>query len=134
MAMLVDTNVILDVAFDDPVWADWSEARLAESQPDGLFINPVIYAELCAGAETLEEVEQILGAMKLGMLEVSRPGLFLAAKAFLRYRQSGGTKASPLADFFMGGQAEALGWAILTRDSTRYRNYFPNVRLVTPET
>lgn len=132
MPLIVDTNLILDVATDDPVWGEWSDAQLTKHQEKGLIVNPVIYAELCAGAEKVSEVDALLRGLELEFRELTREALFLAAKAFLRYRRSGGTKTSPLPDFFIGAQAGDLGIGILTRDPGRYRTYFPGVELVTP--
>lgn len=132
MPVLVDSNVILDITSDDPVWADWSDAQVTAHQRKGLMVNPIIYAELCAGAGEASEVDRVLSDLKLGYREFSRAALFLAAKAFLQYRRHGGGKTTPLPDFLIGGQAEALGIPILTRDRGRYQTYFPNVPLICP--
>ncbi len=133
MPILVDTNVILDIAFNDPNWADWADKQINRHQPDGLFINPVIYAELCAGAHNTDEVDEILTPLKIAVIEFQKASLFLAAKAFVQYRQRGGNRTSPLADFFIGAQADVLQTPILTRDTSRYQTYFPKVQLITPE-
>lgn len=57
---------------------------------------------------------------------------FLAGKSFLAYPQRGGTKRSPLPDFFIGAHAAIAGYQLLTRDATRYRIYFPKLRLIAP--
>jgi len=129
---LVDSNLILDVATDDPVWGEWSDAQLTKYQKRGLLVNPVIYAELCAGADEISEVDALLTELKLELRELTRSALFSAAKAFLEYRRRGGVKTTPLPDFFIGAQAESLGIAIITRDPARYRTYFPKVKLITP--
>ena len=67
------------------------------------------------------------------MLEVPRPALFLAGKAFVRYRRQGGIKNNVLADFFIGAHAAVSRYPVLTRDSRRYGAYFPSVTLITPE-
>ena len=67
------------------------------------------------------------------MIEIPKPALFLAGKAFVQYRRSGGVKNNVLGDFFIGAHAAVSGLSILTRDSRRYKNYFPHVRLVAPE-
>ena len=59
MAILVDTNVIADVLYNDPVWGDWSSEQLARHF-DPLLINPLIYAELCYGASAPEDVSAIM--------------------------------------------------------------------------
>jgi len=132
MPFLVDTSLILDVATDDPVWGEWSDAQLTKHQKDGLLVNPVIYAELCAGADQSSEVDVLLKELKLEFRELTREALFLAAKAFLRYRRRGGTKTLPLPDFFIGAQAESLGIALITRDPARFGTYFPKVKLIVP--
>jgi len=65
-------------------------------------------------------------------ITLPRPALFLAGKAFARYRKRGGTKHNVLADFFIGAHAAVSGAWLLTRDARRYRNYFPSVGLITP--
>lgn len=132
MGRILDSNVILDVATDDPVWGAWSDAQISRYQKDGLLINPVIYAELCAGAESMHEVDHLIEPLDLKFEELPREALFLAAKAFLLYRRNGGTKVLPLPDFFIGAHAESLGIAIITRDPSRYETYFPKVKLIKP--
>ena len=132
--MLVDTNVLVDVLEDDPAWAEWSLRQLrAQAQVHDLFINPVIYAELSLAFDSVEAIDDAVGRMELGFEELPRPALFLAGRAFLKYRREGGTKANVLADFFIGAHAAVLGCGILTRDGRRYRNYFPRVALVEPD-
>ena len=132
MPILVDSNVILDVTSDDPVWSGWSDAQITRHQGAGLMINAVIYAELCAGASTVAAVNQVLVQLKLELRELSREAFFLAAQTFLKYRRQGGTKTSTLPDFFIGAQAEVLGIPLLTRDQARYKTYFPTVPLICP--
>ncbi len=134
MPVLVDSNVILDVVYDDVSWGDWSDREMNRYRAEGLFINPVIYAELCAGAESPAEVDQIMTALSIQFVELPRQALFLAAKAFVKYQQRGGVQTSPLADFFIGAQADVLASPILTRDISRYKTYFPDVALIYPDT
>ncbi len=63
---------------------------------------------------------------------MSRHALFLAGKAFQQYRSHGGPRLGVLPDFFIGAHAQVMGWTILTRDTRRYRTYFPTVPLITP--
>lgn len=129
--VLVDTNVILDVVEDDPHWADWSQEQMSRLV-GRITVNPLIYTELCYTAPTMENVEHMLSSLGLDFAEMPREALYLAAQAFKAYRQRGGTKTAPLADFFIGAHATAMGIPILTRDPTRYRSYFPDVELITP--
>jgi predicted nucleic acid-binding protein len=132
--LLVDTNVLVDVLEDDPEWADWSIGQLrAQSQIHRLAINPIIYAELSLTFSTVEALDRAIEDLDLTMIEIPRPALFLASKAFVRYRRLGGTKQNVLADFFIGAHAAVSGYPVLTRDTARYATYFPTLSLVTPE-
>ncbi len=132
--MLVDTNVLVDVLANDPEWADWSIGQLrAQARVHCLAINPVIYAELALTFSTVEALDEALAGMELPVLDIPRPALFLAGKAFARYRKAGGLKNSVLSDFFIGAHAAVAGLPLLTRDVRRYATYFPTVRLVTPQ-
>jgi predicted nucleic acid-binding protein len=130
---LVDTNVLFDVVTDDPIWADWSarQLRIASAQ-ETLIVNPVVYAEFSVGYDRAGEVDVALEAAGVELVEIPRPALFLAGKAFQAYRARGGTRTGVLSDFFIGAHAVVEGIALLTRDVRRYRSYFPAISLITP--
>ncbi|HWS66593.1 MAG TPA: type II toxin-antitoxin system VapC family toxin [Steroidobacteraceae bacterium] len=131
--VLVDTNVLLDVLQEDPRWAAWSQDRLeAASAGDTLAINPIIYSELSMAFARIEELEAVIVDAALTIEAIPREALFLAGKAFLRYRRSRGTKLSVLPDFYIGAHAAVMQWPILTRDVSRYQTYYPTVPLITP--
>jgi len=133
--MLVDTNVLVDVLENDPEWADWSISQLrAQAQIHRLVVNPVIYAELSLTFSTVEALDDALDALQIPVIDMPRPALFLAGKAFAKYRRQGGTKGNVLADFFIGAHAAVAGLPVLTRDARRYMGYFPTVMLVVPAT
>lgn len=131
--LLVDTNVLVDVLEDDPEWAEWSISQLrAQSKIHRLAINPIIYSEMSLTFSTVEVLDQILDELGLVMVEIPRPALFLAGKAFVRYRRQGGSKSNVLGDFFIGAHAAVSGYTVLTRDIRRYTSYFPSVILIAP--
>ena len=132
--MLVDTNILVDVLENDQEWADWSISQLqSQSKVHRLVINPIIYSELSLTFSTVEALDQVLSSMELRMLEIPKPALFLAGKAFVHYRRKGGIKSNVLGDFFIGAHAAVSNLPVLTRDTRRYKNYFPSVKLVAPE-
>lgn len=131
--LIVDTNILVDVLQDDAQWGEWSISQLrAQSKVHELVINPVIYSELSLMFEALEALDDAIDRMELRFQELPRASLFLAGKAFVRYRRDGGKKQNVLADFFIGAHAAVQRCAILTRDVRRYRSYFPTVILLTP--
>ncbi|PWC63071.1 DNA-binding protein [Azospirillum sp. TSH7] len=131
---LVDTNVLLDLVTNDPVWADWSIRQLDDAAVKGpLIINDVVYAELSVGFDRIEDLDDLLDEAGIAMEELPREALFLAGKAYRRYRTAGGARSGVLPDFFIGAHAAVLGLPLLTRDAKRYRSYFPSVVLMAPE-
>jgi predicted nucleic acid-binding protein len=131
--ILIDTNVLLDLVTDDPEWSEWSLARLEEAALAGpLLINDIVYAEVSIRYERIEDLDAMLGDARIEIAPMLRPALFLAGKAFRRYRAAGGTRTGVLPDFFIGAHAAVAGWPLLTRDAGRYRNYFPKLKLIAP--
>ena len=132
--VLVDSNVLLDVVTDDPGWGSWSQAALERAGDQSiLVINALVYAEVSIGFETVESLEDALPPHLYRREELPWEAAFLAGKAFLRYRQGGGIRQSPLPDFYIGAHAAIAGYRLLTRDATRYRTYFPSVELIAPD-
>lgn len=132
--LLVDSNILLDIFEDDQVWAEWSESMLEHhSATHMLCINPIIYAEVSVGFQRIEELEKAIAACGVRLLQIPKEALFLAAKVFVEYRRRKGIRLSPLPDFFIGAHAAVEGIELLTRDTARYRSYFPTVTLVSPQ-
>jgi len=131
--ILVDSNVLLDVMTEDKEWFGWSSATLERYADERvLAINPVIYAEVSIRFERIEDVEAALPSALVARLPIPWEAAFLAGKCFVRYRRSGGTRQSTLPDFFIGAHAAVAGMPLITRDATRYRTYFPTVRVIAP--
>jgi predicted nucleic acid-binding protein len=133
-ATLVDSNVLIDVLSLDREWADWSRQALREAGSKGpLVINAVIYAEVSQRYSRKERLDRELPKEAFMREPIPWVAAFLAGKAFVEYRRRGGHRRSPLPDFFIGAHAAVAGLRLLTRDSGRYRTYFPTVDLVAPD-
>jgi len=132
--VLVDSCVLLDLFTDDPNWVDWSEKVLEQySQTNTLYINSVVYTEVSIGFKNIEEVETAISELGVKVLEMPREALFLTGKAFLQYRKNQGSKTSPLPDFFIGAHAAVSKFDLITRDARKYKTYFPQVKLIYPD-
>jgi len=132
--ILVDTNVLLDLVTDDPVWANWSIRQLDAGAIKGpLAINGVVFAELSVRFERIEDLDEVLEESGITLEEIPRAALFLAGKVFQRYRAAGGVRNGVLPDFFIGAHAAVAGLPLLTRDVQRYRTYFPTITLIAPQ-
>jgi predicted nucleic acid-binding protein len=129
----LDTNVLLDVATDDPNWADWAAAQLeAASLRGAMLINDVVYAELSVRYAGIEAIDAFLDEAGIEIRPMPRAALFLAGKAFLSYRRARGARTGVLPDFFIGAHASIEEIPLLTRDVGRYRTYFPTLELIAP--
>jgi predicted nucleic acid-binding protein len=131
--VLVDSNILLDVATEDPEWGDWSARALAKAaEHTVLVINPIIYAEVSVGYTTIEALDAALPGSVYKREALPWEAGFLAGKSYLAYRRRGGARTSPLPDFYIGAHAAIEGLALLTRDTARYRSYFPSVDVLGP--
>ncbi|GAA1112892.1 type II toxin-antitoxin system VapC family toxin [Kribbella jejuensis] len=131
---LVDTCVLLDILTDNPKWAAWSADAVADARDQGeLVLNPIVYAEVSAGFDRIEDVDAALPVSDFRREALPFPAGFLASRAFLGYRRRGGTKTSPLPDFYIGAHAAVQRYHVITRDPRPFRTYFPSVRLITPD-
>lgn len=132
--VLVDSNVLLDVLTDDQVWGPWSVAALADAADHSrVVINPIVYSEVSVGFSRIEDLESALSSDVLEREAIPYEAAFLAGKAFVTYRKSGGLKTSPLPDFLIGAHAAVAGYRLLTRDARRFRSCFPRLDLICPQ-
>ncbi len=132
--ILVDSNVIIDVLTADPTWRAWSEGALRDAADrDEIAINPIIYAEIASGFATMADLDHHLAADAFRRLALPYEAGFVAGRAFVEYRRRGGARTSPLPDFYIGAHAAVSGLKLLTRDSRRYKGYFPRVLLISPD-
>lgn len=129
---IVDSTVLLDVFTGDERWGAWSGEHLASAFDRGpVIINPFIYAELSVGFGRIEEFEDALPD------RIEREGLpwdaaFLAGRCFVQYRRRGGTRRSPLPDFYIVAHAAITDRVLLTRDRPRHLDVLPSLRIIAP--
>lgn len=131
---LVDTNVLVDILTGQPIWRAWSvEMMNRQSAAGTLLITDVVYAELSPLFATAELLDAAIAGLDVSLKRIPPLALFMAGRAFEQYRRKGGPRATLLADFFIGAHAMVERLPILTRDTRRYRTYFPEVDLIAPE-
>ena len=135
MATLVDTNVLIDIAVRDPSWLQWSRRQLVLARERGsLLINQIIFAEFSMRYDTIDAVNAALPDDAFRREGLPWEAAYAAARAFGVYHARGGQREKVLPDFLIGAHAAIRGYAILTRDPTGYRRYFPGVELIAPDT
>jgi predicted nucleic acid-binding protein len=133
LTVLVDSNVLIDVATDDPVWGPWSREALERvAGVEMLVVNPIVYAEVSVGFDRIEDVEAKFPAADFRRESLPYDAAFLAGKVFRAYRRRGGRSRAPLPDFYIGAHAAVCGYRLLTRDARRYRTCFPRLDITAP--
>jgi predicted nucleic acid-binding protein len=131
---LVDSNVLVDILSGDREWSKWSTDQLERRTADGpIYFNEIVYSELAVRSTSEADLDRGLNDLGLRLHPIPKGALFLAGKVFGRYKSAGGTRASNLPDFFIGAHAQIANLPLLTRDTGRYRTYFPDVELIAPQ-
>lgn len=132
--ILVDTCVVSDLSDEDGDWFEWCSSTLENLDDTHSFvINDVIYAESSVIYSTIEEFNEYVSVLDFSISPIPREALFLAGKAFLKYRQKKGKKYNALPDFFIGAHAAVNRYKLMTRDKGRFATYFPTVDLIIPD-
>jgi predicted nucleic acid-binding protein len=128
---LVDTNVWIDCMDVASPWHDWSVDQVQACGDTGLLhVNVVVYTELLVPAPDVDLLDAMLDIYAVQRSDLPWSCAALAARAFAVYRQRGGAKTKPLADFFIGAHAAVANLTLLTRDGGAYKSYFPRLRRV----
>lgn len=113
---------------------EWSRGQIHDAARRGaIYVNPIIYAELAPAFASAGALGAWLDPTLFRRMPLPFEAAWIAADAVVKYRRSGGQRHSPLPDFYIGAHAAVAGFTIVTRDPGRYRTYFPNVALITPE-
>lgn len=133
-ALLVDSNVLIDVATEDKAWARRSATAIrTHGRSRELVINAIIFAEVSVPYDRVEDINARLPIDVFRREDIPWEAAFLAGKAFVEYRRKGGARRSPLPDFFIGAHAAVRGYGVLTRDPRTFRSYFPTVEVIVPD-
>jgi predicted nucleic acid-binding protein len=132
--VLVDSNILIDIGTAGREWGGWSSNALAEAaEHTRLLINPIIFAEVSIGYDNVQDLERALPEELYEREPLPWEAAFLAGKCFVNYRRRGGQRTAPLPDFYIGAHATVRSLAILTRDASRYRTYFPKLPILGPD-
>jgi predicted nucleic acid-binding protein len=133
-AVLVDSNILIDLMTEDTQWFSWSAQALARAaEVSRLVVNPIIYAEVSVRYARIEDLDEALPKHMFNREAIPYEAAFLAGKAFRAYQQRGGARRSPLPELFIGAHAAVANYRLLTRDAAWYRSYFPRLSLIAPD-
>lgn len=132
-AVLVDSCIVNDLCLPGSEWHQWSADTLSLlDEHSALAINPIVFSECSVALPTLEATEALFASLAMDMRDIPRDALFLAGKAFLQYRQRGGSRTGVLPDFLIGAHAAVEGMTLVTRDRSGFASYFPQLDILIP--
>lgn len=159
MIFALDTNVILDVLFQDEEFHETSRETLENKSEEGFFvISPEVYSELVAAFKTrfenpVEKLDSFLEEKQIVLEPHGRSSLGAAGKKWMEYSSSDEVECPEcgsenvfecescgedvtwrnhlITDFMIGGHAQEKADALITRDEGYFRNYF-EVEIVDP--
>jgi len=132
---ILDTNALIDVLGPNSAARAWSLKAMRRCFEEGpLVINPIIWSELAAAPLSEQQLSQALDWLGLKKEPVSYEIAFRAGKAHVHYRRNGGQRERTHPDFFIGAHAAVRSHRLLTRDAARYRRYFPDLDIMSPDT
>ena len=131
--IFLDSNIVIDLADRVGFWSSWSRVVLRRYREQPV-INPIVLAEFAPRFAALETVMGFLESLGIAVLPLDARAAFRAGQAHVAYRRSGGERHAVLADFLIAGHASVLGASLVTRDRQRFASYFPELKLIAPET
>ncbi|RWA70173.1 MAG: PIN domain-containing protein [Mesorhizobium sp.] len=135
ISTLVDTNVLIDVWGPVGLSTEWSANAIASCRREGaLVVNTIVWSELAPLIATEAQLKRATDMLEIDRELVPWEAAFVAGVAHSRYRRAGGVRERTLPDFFIGAHATVAGHRLLTRAPARYRSYFPELEIISPET
>jgi predicted nucleic acid-binding protein len=128
---LVDSSTLIAILTDETS-AEWAENTLNRLRPmGGVFINQIVFSEICALFDSAREAEDLLSGV-VERVALNWHSAWPAGRAYRLYKSRGGKKPRMLPDFLIAAHADSLGWALITNNPSDVRNYFPNLKLISP--
>ena len=135
MQTIPDSNIVLDLISGESVFSVWSRRMLEKCAQQGkLLTNAVVFAESSATFAAWQDAAKIFEDLEFVYEDIEKDVAHLAGRIHAEYRSKGGQRERTLPDFFIGAHAVISSSRILTRDVKRYRTYFPDVEVISPDT
>jgi len=134
MITAADSNVLVDIAANNPMFLETSLAALRRARREGIVIvSEVVWAEVLTGYADPRQGLKALTGLGVRYVAMGVDAANIAAAAWRQFRMGGGTRRERiLPDFLIGAHAVHHAERLLTRDRGVYRAYFPDLELLDP--
>jgi len=158
MIVALDTNILLDILFDDQNFSVQSQNTLETLSQDSFFvISPEVYSELISAFQRVSEnpqgeLDEFLDEKSISLSEHTSQSLGVAGRKWHEYANSDLVRCPScgdkqeieckcgekitwrnhiITDFMIGGHAETEADKLVTRDEGYFQKYF-DVDIVNP--
>lgn len=135
MITAVDTNVLLDVFDEDPVFMPLSLTALRECEAQGRLVAcEVVWAEVAASFASVNAARDAMHRVNIEFSPLDVDAALATGAAWAAYRRRGGPRTRVVADFLIGAHALSRTDRLLTRDARFHRTYFEPLPVLDPST
>jgi predicted nucleic acid-binding protein len=129
----IDTNVLIDIFASDPIFGKSSaQAVRACLQAGSVHACEIVFIETASAFPKYDVFLDAMQTLGIEFSTIQKDTLPVAAKAWHKYRKTGGKRDRVVADFLIGSHALAQSDRLLTRDRGFYRHYFHSLTVIDP--
>ena len=134
MITALDSSVLWAIIRKEPGSDQWLDALIQAASDGPLVISPIAFAELAPSTIDAPALVTFLGQLAIIYDPVAPAAAHLAGLTFKLYRQAGGPRQHLVPDFLIAAHAQVQADRLAAIDRGYLRNWFPNLRLLSPKT